>query len=125
VLPQEAGLIQLEQSGVLSQNQSGEFLIHRQIRFPAELSGAHGVKFLLLRGVPKPEGDPGHSCVIDEATRVGTTNNPMCRRRPKIASGSYATLNMGCIRLQQRRRGQLWLSKSTVQDEREPDAGFA
>jgi Ca2+-binding EF-hand superfamily protein len=68
VLPQQAGLIQLVQSGALTQNRSGEFLIQRKIRFPAELHGAHSVKFLLLRGVPEPEGDPGHSKVISEET---------------------------------------------------------
>jgi hypothetical protein len=68
VLPQQAGLIQLVQSGALAQNRSGEFLIQKKIRFPAELTGAHSVKFLLLRGVPEPEGDPGHSDVISEET---------------------------------------------------------
>ncbi|TMI99893.1 MAG: hypothetical protein E6G97_20050 [Alphaproteobacteria bacterium] len=68
VLPQQAGLIQLVQSGALTQNGRGEFLIHGKIRFPAELYGAHSVKFLLLRGVPEPDGDPGHSDVISEET---------------------------------------------------------
>ncbi len=68
VLPQQAGLIQLVQSGALTQNGRGEFLINRKIRFPAELNGAHSVKFLLLRGVPEPDGDPGHSDVISEET---------------------------------------------------------
>jgi Ca2+-binding EF-hand superfamily protein len=68
VLPQQAGLIQLVQSGALRQNRGREFLIQKKIRFPAELNGAHAVKFLLLRGVPEPEGDPGHSEVISEET---------------------------------------------------------
>jgi hypothetical protein len=68
VLPQQAGLVQLVQSGALAQNGRGEFLIQRKIRFPAELYGAHSVKFLLLRGVPEPEGDPGHSDLISEET---------------------------------------------------------
>lgn len=68
VLPQQAGLIQLMQTGALSQNRLGEFLIHKKIRFPAGLAGAHSVKFLLLRGVPMPEGDPGHSPVVSEET---------------------------------------------------------
>ena len=68
VAPQEAGLIQLMKSGALTQNQRGEFLIHRKIRFPAALSGRHAAKFLLMRGVPMPEGDPGNSLVIAEET---------------------------------------------------------
>ena len=68
VLPQQAGLIQLVQQGALTQNGSGEFLIHRKIRFPAGLAGAHSVKFLLLRGMPLPDGDPAHSDVASEET---------------------------------------------------------
>lgn len=68
VLPQQAGLIQLVQQGALSQNRGGEFLIHRKMRFPAGLAGAHSVKFLLLRGVPLPDGDPAHSAVVSEET---------------------------------------------------------
>jgi Ca2+-binding EF-hand superfamily protein len=68
VLPQQAGLLQLVQSGALTMNRSGEFLIHRKIRFPGGLHGAHAVKFLLLRGVPEPDGDPGHSDVMSEET---------------------------------------------------------
>lgn len=43
-------------------------MINKKIRFPAGLAGAHSVKFLLLRGVPKPDGNPGHSTVISEET---------------------------------------------------------
>lgn len=35
---------------------------------PAEMFGAHSVKFLLLRGMPESDGNPGHSCVISEET---------------------------------------------------------
>jgi hypothetical protein len=68
VLPQQAGLIQLVQSGALRQTRNGEFLITRKIRMPAELNGAHQAKFVLLRGVPEPDGDFGHSTVISEET---------------------------------------------------------
>jgi Ca2+-binding EF-hand superfamily protein len=68
VMPQQSGLLQLLQSGALGRNRSGEFLIRQKIRFPAELHGAHAVKFLLMRGVPKPDGDPGHSTVVSEET---------------------------------------------------------
>ncbi len=68
VLPQQAGLIQLVKEGKLEENRSGEYLIKAKIRFPAELTGAHSVKFLLLKGVPMPDGNPGHSDVISEET---------------------------------------------------------
>ncbi len=68
VLPQQAGLIQLVQSGALTRNNSGEFLINQKIRIPAGLAGAHSVKFLLRKGVPEPEGDPGHSPIVSEET---------------------------------------------------------
>ena len=31
-----------------------------------ELTGAHGVNFLLAKDIPAPDGDPGHSCVKSE-----------------------------------------------------------
>ena len=68
VLPQEAGLIQLMTSGALTRNLRGEFLIHSKIRMPTALSGQHAAKFLLMRGVPMPEGDPGQSLIVSEET---------------------------------------------------------
>ncbi len=68
VLPEAAGLKQLVDEGALTVNNEGEYLIHRKIRFPAGLYGGHSVSFLLLRGVPMPEGDPGHSTVVSEET---------------------------------------------------------
>jgi hypothetical protein len=78
VLPQQAGLIQLVEDGTLTQNRSGDFLVHRKTRFPAELNGAHSVRFLVLRGVPMPDGDPGHSCVVMEETGEAQ-KSPSCR----------------------------------------------
>ena len=66
VLPRQAGLAQLQKAGRIEQNRDGEFLIKEKIRFPAELTGS--VKFLLLRGVPQPDGDPGQAQVISEET---------------------------------------------------------
>jgi hypothetical protein len=68
VLPEEAGLVQLVAAGDIARNRLGEYLIKKKIRFPAGLYGGHSVKFLLLRGVPTPDGDPGHSVVISEET---------------------------------------------------------
>ena len=67
VLPGAAGLMQLQNAGAISRNQRGEFLIHRKIRFPAGLSG-HSVTFLLLRGVPLPDGRPDGATVVAEET---------------------------------------------------------
>jgi len=68
VLPEEAGLVQLLGASKIARNKSGEYLIKKKIRFPADLYGAHAVKFLLLRGVPAPDGDPGHSTVVSQET---------------------------------------------------------
>lgn len=62
VLPQQAGLLQLIREGAL-QVDDGGFRILKKIRYPAGLNGAHSVKFILGKGVPIPDGDPGHSRV--------------------------------------------------------------
>jgi len=77
VLPQEAGLVQLLSSGAMSQNSLGEYIVRQKIRFPAGLAGAHGVTFLLMKGVPYPDGDPGHSCVVTEES--GEKKGAACR----------------------------------------------
>ena len=66
VFPQQAGLVQLLESGALKQNRSGEYIVQKKTRFPAGLAGGHAVRFVVLRGVPVPDGDPGHSCVTVE-----------------------------------------------------------
>ena len=69
VLPQQAGLLQLVDSGAVYLTSDGYFLIKKPIkRFPAGLAGAHSVTFLLDKGVPRPSGDPGHSSVVDLKT---------------------------------------------------------
>jgi Ca2+-binding EF-hand superfamily protein len=70
VLPEQAGLVQLLESGALTQNRAGEYIVQKKTRFPAGLAGAHQVRFLVLRGVPVPDGDPGHSCVTVEDQTV-------------------------------------------------------
>jgi Ca2+-binding EF-hand superfamily protein len=67
ILPGLAGLMQLQNSGALTRNREGEFIIHRQIRFPAGL-GEHRATFLLLHGVPLPQGNSGVATVISEDT---------------------------------------------------------
>jgi hypothetical protein len=66
VLPEQAGLLQLLIDGALVRNERGDFVVTRQARFPAGLSGAHAVQFIVPKGVPRPAGDPGHSKVIVE-----------------------------------------------------------
>ncbi len=66
VFPQQAGLVQLLESGALTQNRAGEYIVRKKMRFPAGLHGGHSVKFLVLRGTPVPDGHPGHSCVTVE-----------------------------------------------------------
>lgn len=80
VLPQQAGLAQLVEDGTLTASANGrDFTIHRKMRFPAGLNGAHSVRFVLGRDVPLPEGSPGHSCVISEATGLSATGpRPGC-----------------------------------------------
>ena len=78
VLPQEAGLIQLEQDGALKRNEQGEFLVLKKIRFPAGLHGAQLVRFRIQKDVPMPAGDPGHSCVIMEETGMALHNAAIC-----------------------------------------------
>ena len=97
VLPQQAGLAQLLDEGALEAvgsrrvrrfggvtivgeakvegqqadeefSMPGELKIVKQLRFPAGLSGGHSVAFILGKGVPMPEGSPGHSRVVSEET---------------------------------------------------------
>lgn len=76
VLPAQAGLVQLLADGKITQNGAGEFVVRSKIRFPAGLYGAHSVTFLVMKGAPYPDGNPGHSCVIVEETGEKGTNCP-------------------------------------------------
>jgi hypothetical protein len=66
VLPQQAGLMQLMQSGALSRDDEGDFIIEKKIRLPAELISGH--RFRLRPGVPEPDGYAGFGCVLSEET---------------------------------------------------------
>lgn len=76
VMPEEAGLIRLEQDGAITRNSLGEFLVHKKIRFPAGLYGM--LRFRIQKGTPMPEGDPGRSCVIVEETGMTLYNGATC-----------------------------------------------
>lgn len=92
VLPEEAGLSQLEQEGAITRTGSRglwrEFLVRKETRFPAGLNGGHLVMFRIQKGVPVPQGDPGHSCVTSEETGLALYNGASCgliadlKRRP-------------------------------------------
>ena len=79
VLPSQAGLVQLLASGELTTNRAGEYIVRKKIRFPAGLYGSHLVTFLVMKGTPYPDGDPGHSCVIVEES--GESKGAGCRSR--------------------------------------------
>jgi hypothetical protein len=78
VLPEEAGLSQLEQEGAITRTGPREFLVRKKIRFPTGLNGAHLVMFRIQEGVPVPQGDPGHSCVTLEETGMALYNGASC-----------------------------------------------
>jgi len=78
VLPEEAGLSQLEQEGAITRTGPREFLVRKKIPFPAGLNGAHLVMFRIQKDVPVPQGDPGHSCVTLEETGMALYNGASC-----------------------------------------------
>ena len=78
VLPNQAGLLQLMAEGRIEYRAQGSYYYIKEpiLRFPAELNGAHSVKFVLATGVSMPAGSPGHSRVVLEETGecvLGTT----------------------------------------------------
>ena len=80
VYPNQFGLAQLVRSGYLAYEGGETFRMLRALpRYPAELNGAHSVVFIQPGNVPAPQGSPGHSCVLNEATDEAT--GPACRSR--------------------------------------------
>jgi hypothetical protein len=41
------------------------YVVIKPFTYPAGLHGAHSVKFMIPKGMPKPKGNPGHSDVFD------------------------------------------------------------
>ena len=74
VLPQQLGLDQLLAAGQIEKIGNG-YRILKKMRFPAGLNG--DFQFLIAKDVPKPEGNPGNSCVVAEDT--GTVVAGICR----------------------------------------------
>lgn len=69
--------------GSTSQSSSGNlrrgllaYVVLKPMRFPGGLHGAHAVTFIIERGVPRPQGEPGHSAVYDLNSL--TCAGPMC-----------------------------------------------
>ncbi len=79
VLPGLAGIAQLLKEGALERNDVGEFVIRRKIRLPGGMYGAHSARFLLLKGVPVPDGTAGHSCIFSEETAEPIPGSDSCR----------------------------------------------
>ncbi|VAV88532.1 hypothetical protein MNBD_ALPHA07-2183 [hydrothermal vent metagenome] len=78
VLPQQAGLLQLLNEGKLEITSDGFFKIIKPIsHYPPGLNGAHSVRFILAKDIPKPAGSPGHSSVYLEETGECITS-PLC-----------------------------------------------
>lgn len=53
------------QDNALPISPSGAYVVQRQMTYPSGLYGAHSATFIILRGVPRPVGNPGHSAVYD------------------------------------------------------------
>jgi len=66
VMPGQDGLRILVEQGTLERTADGYRVVKPLPRWPAGLGGAHSVKFYLPKGMPMPEGSPGHSKVTVE-----------------------------------------------------------
>ncbi len=55
----------------------GAYVVQGRMTFPAGLYGAHSAIFIVLRGVPSPQGNPGHSAVYD--WNALTCSGALCR----------------------------------------------
>jgi Ca2+-binding EF-hand superfamily protein len=66
VVPGQDGLRQLVENGTLERTDLGYRLLKPLSRWPAGLSGAHAVTFILPKGMAMPAGSPGQSQVITE-----------------------------------------------------------
>lgn len=56
----------------------GAYVVLAPMRYPAGLYGAHSVTFIISEGVPRPEGNPGHSAVLD--MNFGTCSGALCSK---------------------------------------------
>lgn len=65
------------QDDALPISPTGIYVVQRQMTYPSGLYGAHSAAFIILKGVPRPTGNPGHSAVYDWNTL--TCNGALCR----------------------------------------------
>jgi hypothetical protein len=72
VLPKVAGIQQLQREGKLARvkkDNCGGWLVKSKIRFPSGMYGGYSKVFLVPKGVPKPEGQQGHSSVYFQGSK--------------------------------------------------------
>jgi hypothetical protein len=81
VLPEHAGLLQLQGQGKIEfvSGNKEMWKVKSQIRYPAGLAGALSTSFFIPKGVPLPEGSPGHSCVFSEEKAGDISEGGLCR----------------------------------------------
>ncbi|MBZ8131715.1 hypothetical protein CLD20_00375 [Afifella sp. IM 167] len=81
VLPGPAGVAQLVASGHLVKLRGHkEYRLVKPIPYlPARLTGAHSINLVVAPGVPRPKGNPGHSCIVMEKTGETIGLTPSCR----------------------------------------------
>ncbi len=72
--PKMAGLLQLQKAGKIETMKGGGWKVKAKMRFPSGLHGGHSTKFFVPKGIPIPDGDPGHSCVFIEETASSMGN---------------------------------------------------
>lgn len=81
VLPSQMGLAQLVGSGDIQvqRDRYATYRVRRPIpHMPPSMGGAHSVTLSFDPGVPVPQGDPVHSCIVDTAN--GTKRGAACER---------------------------------------------
>jgi len=53
------------QNDATSNSPFGLYIVQGRMAYPSGLYGAHAAAFIVLREVPRPSGNPGHSAVYD------------------------------------------------------------
>jgi hypothetical protein len=96
VLPQQAGLLQLLETGALSRNGEGDFLIQRKIRLPAELNGGH--KLILLAHRRPGARRRARSCLRPgPGNRRAVEGQPLLTMRPLLNWRCLSSVMAGLV----------------------------
>jgi hypothetical protein len=53
------------------------YVVQGRMAYPSGLYGAHAAVFIVLKGIPQPLGNPGHSAVYDWNTLM--CDGALCR----------------------------------------------